>query len=221
MPPRRSADDGPLATLFMLALLIAITAGGLWYSVREKTNRGTRSPDPGRESAGQSRPRSGSPNSHGFVDAFKRLPNDATALQQSADEEFDNTARLLGADELAQVQKIMSRNGSSRDDYSESELATLRRHGFGKWVRAQAIRWSHSDPTFETVVAAVWERSPQAREDRDLTELAVKWGEKSRSARQRLLSIIQSMEGNSRELTADERNEVIAFAGEEFLARRP
>ena len=101
MPPRRSADEGPVATIFMLVLLVGITVGGIWYSVREKTNGGVRPRDPDIASVGsvgRSRPRSGSPNSPEFVEAFKQLPNDATAMQRSAEEEFDNTARLLGAD---------------------------------------------------------------------------------------------------------------------------
>jgi hypothetical protein len=155
------------------------------------------------------------------VTAFKRLPNDATALQQAADQEFDATADRLGLDELKQVQKIMGRKGASRDFFSDGDLATLRRHGFGTWVRAQAVRWSQDDPAFKTVVESIWERSPGVRESGELTELAVKWGEKDRGARMELLRIIQAVEAKSRELTPGERDTVIAFAGEDYLADRP
>jgi hypothetical protein len=156
----------------------------------------------------------------GFVSAFRRLPNDATALQRAADAEFDEAARMLGADELTAVQRIMSRGGS-RDDYSDSELAMLRRNGFGKWVRAQAIRWSHEDATFEAVGAAVWGRSPRARDENEMVELAVRWGERDRKTRTKLFHLIQIVENRTRELTGDERDAVNAFAGEEYLANRP
>ena len=37
MPPRRSDDDGPLATVFMLVLLVGVVGGGIWLSVRDRT----------------------------------------------------------------------------------------------------------------------------------------------------------------------------------------
>ena len=153
--------------------------------------------------------------------AFKRLPDDATALQRTADAEFDHVAQALGADELAQVQKIMSRGSGSRDDYSDSDLATLRRHGFGKWVRAQAIRWSAGDPAFETAVGSVWKRSGRGHDDGDLTELAVRWGEMNRSTRMKILDIIDAVEHKTRELTSSERDAISSFAGDDYLANRP
>src|SRR5262249_15180530 len=124
------------------------------------------------------------------------------------------------ADEYARVQKIMSRKGS-RDDFSDSDFAMLRRCGFGKWIRAQAVRWSQGDRSFQTAARAVWERSPKARDSGEVTELAARWGEMDTASRQRLLDIIGAVEGKSRNLTDGERDAVISFAGEDYYANRP
>jgi hypothetical protein len=200
----------------MLVLLVAITAGGIWLAARDRTTGGRRSSDSEIHFGGGSRSQTSPDGSPAFVAAFKRLPQDATALQRAADAEFDEAARMIGADELSQVRKIMARGGG-RDAYTESELAMLRRHGFGKWVRAQAVRWSHEDSAFESIVSSIWGRS-SARSESDMTELAVRWGEKDRSSRNQLLNLIHIVENKTRELTADERNTVIAFAGEEYLS---
>ena len=52
-----------------------------------------------------------------------------------------------------------------------------------------------------------------------MTELAIRWGEMNRSARQELLRIIQTVEGKTGELTPSEREAVNRFAGEEFASR--
>jgi hypothetical protein len=217
--PRRAADDNPLVAVVMLVVLGGVAVVGIWNSLREKPsvahNHGAATweaqPAPGPGPSGP-HPR--------FVEAFKRLPNDATALQRTFDAEFDNAARYLSADELAQVKKIISRNARSRDDFSDGELDTLRRRGFGNWVDAQAIRWSQEDPAFKTVSTAVWARSPRVRSDGELTGLAVKWGEKDRSSRLALLGLFQAVENKSRDLTAAERATLAAFAGEEYAANR-
>jgi hypothetical protein len=142
------------------------------------------------------------------------------ALQKAADTEYDNAARALGVADRAEIDKILGRNARSREAYTDSELAFLRRHGLGTWIRAQAINWSHSDPAFTKVGEAVWNRSAQAREGETLLDLAAKWGEMSRSARLELYQAIQAVEDKSRELTGEERAAVVAFAGEEYLANR-
>jgi hypothetical protein len=204
----------------MLVLLIAVTAGGIWLAAKDRTTGSRRQGDSEIQLGGGSRSRTSPDGSPAFVTAFKRLPQDATALQRAADAEFDEAARLLGADELSQVRSIMARGGSSRDAYSESELAILRRHGFGKWVRAQAVRWSHEDSAFESVVNSIWGRSSRSLSENDMTELAVRWGERDRGSRNYLLNLIYIVENKTRALTADERSEVIAFAGEDYLADR-
>ena len=108
----------------------------------------------------------------------------------------------------------MSRKNQARDSFTENELDTLRRHGFGKWLRAKAISWSHDDPSFHTAAGAVWNSSSRARDDGELTELAAKWGEMDRAGRLSLLQIIQAVENKSRELTSSEREAVINFAGD-------
>jgi hypothetical protein len=202
----------------MLVLLVAVTGGGIWLAAKDRTTGSRRSSVSETQFAGGSGSRTSPDGSPAFVAAFKRLPQDATALQRSADAEFDEAARMIGADELTQVRRIMARGGS-RDAYSESELAMLRRHGFGKWVRAQAVRWSHEDSAFESVVSSIWGRSSRARSESDMTELAVRWGEQDRSSRNQLLQLIQIVENKTRELTDDERSTIISFAGEEYLSR--
>jgi hypothetical protein len=206
----RAADDNPVIKVFMLLLLL----GGAFLGIRHALS--DKSIVKQYASTGDSRR---GPNTYGsptgFVDDFKRLPQDATALQRAADEGFKDAARALGADELTWVKSIMARGARSRDSYSDSELASMREFGFGKWVDAQAIRWSQEDPAFETVSSAVYGRS-----SRDLRGLAVSWGEKGRSARQELLRLIQVVESNARELTGGERATVAEFAGEEYLANR-
>jgi hypothetical protein len=212
----RSGDDGPFAAIFMLGLMLAVAGGAIWYSIRympgepASLNNSKLSPE--------SRPRPGGSPTR-FVDAFKRLPNDAVALQKAADAEYDNAARSLGVSDRAEIDKILGRNARSRDAYTDAELAFLRRHGFGTWVRAKAINWAQSDPAFTKVGEAVWNRSSQARDDA-LLDLAAKWGEMSRSARLELYQAIQAVEGKSRELTGEERAAVVAFAGEDYLANR-
>jgi hypothetical protein len=216
---RRAADDNPLVAIFMLVVLVGVAVISIRHAIRERpavtgqyaaTNGGQSAPQPG-PSGPQPR----------FVEAFKRLPNDAIALQRAFDAGFDDAVRLLGDEELAQVKKLLARSARSRDAYTDSELDTLRRNGCGDWVRAQAIRWSQEDPAFQTVSTVVWDRSPRSRGDAALTELAVRWGEKSRSSRQELLRLIQTVEGKARDLTARERATLVAFAGEEYFANRP
>jgi hypothetical protein len=202
----------------MLVLLVAITVGGIWLAARDRTTGGRRSTDSEIHFGSESRSQTSPDGSPAFVAAFKRLPQDATALQRAADAEFDEAARMVGADELSQVRKIMARGGG-RDAYTESELALLRRHGFGKWVRAQAVRWSHEDSAFESVVSSIWGKSSRTRSESDMTELAVRWGERDRTSRNQLLNLIYIVENKTRALTAEERNTVIAFAGEEYLSR--
>jgi hypothetical protein len=205
----------------MLVLLVAITAGGIWLAAKDRTTGSRSSSGSETQFAGGSGSRTSPDGSPAFVAAFKRLPHDATALQRAADSEFDGIARVLGADELTQVQRIMSRAGGSRDSFTEGELAMLRRHGFGNWVRAQAVRWSHEDSTFETVVSSIWGRSSRTRSESDMTELAIRWGEQDRNSRNQLFRLIKIVEDKSRNLTDDERNKVIAFAGEEYLSGSP
>ena len=108
--PRRT-DENPVVSIFMVCLLVVVAAGGIWHSTREKSGGGRYS-DPGSDASGGYNSSNRKPG--GFVQAFKRLPNDATALQRAADEEFDNTSRLLGADELTQIQRIVARRDTSR-----------------------------------------------------------------------------------------------------------
>ncbi len=220
MSPPRPSDDGPLAAIFMLCLLVIVTAGGIWYSIREKPRGGPVANGPGIETPSQSGKRSPG-NGLAFVEAFKRLPADATSLQRAADQEFDNAARALNAEELTQVNKILARRGGSRDAYNESDFAILRKHGFGNWLRAQTVSWSQSDPVFQKVGESVWERSSRTRETGDLTDLAAKWGELDKMTRTKIFQAIQALEGKSRELTGDERVIVTNFAGEDFLSNRP
>lgn len=219
MSPPRPTDDGPLAAIFMLCLLLVVAGGGIWYSIREKP-RVANNVNPGIETPWQMQSSTPSGGGLRFVEAFKRLPSDATSLQRAADQEFDNAARLLNADELAQINKILARKGSSRDSYNESDFDLLRRHGFGKWLRAQSIGWSQSDPVFKKVGESVWERSPQARDSGDLSELAARWGELDKMTRTKIYQAIQALETKARELTGDERDAVSSFAGPEFLTSR-
>ena len=221
MARTRTTDDNPLVAIFMLLLLVGVGVASIRHAVLEKPEANGKYAAAATSEV-QSEPRRGPSGSQPrFVEAFKRLPNEATALQQAADEGFDDAARLLGADELTQVKAIMSRNPRSRDDVSDGELDTLRRLGFGKWVRAHAIRWSQEDPAFKTVSTAIWDLSPQSRSDGELTELAAKWGEKNQSSRQELLELIMAVEGKGRDLSAGERAKVVAFAGEEYVANHP
>lgn len=217
----RRADDNPLVAVFMLVLLLGAAGGAIWISVREKAN-GAREyagnetiPTSGLGQGGAA----GNPDGPRFVESFKRLPRNATSLQATADAEFDSAARLIGADELTQIQRIMSRGGS-RDDYSDSEFELLRRNGLTSWIRAKAIKWSQNDPAFNTAAEAVWTRSPKMKSDSELTELAVRWGEMDRAARMQMLQIIHAVESKSRELTDGEREAVTRFAGDEYLTHR-
>ena len=143
----RRADDNPFVAVFMLVLLVGAAGGAIWISLREKAN-GER-----QYSSVESIPDSvlgqgggtGSSNAPRFVDSFKQLPKRATSLQQAADAEFDHAAKSIGADELTQVQRIMSRGGS-RDDYSDSELATMRRNGLTSWLRGKQLNGRRTTP---------------------------------------------------------------------------
>lgn len=219
MTPPRPSDDGPLAAIFMLCLLLVVAGGGIWYAIREKP-RAVAASSPGIETPWPTMGRQAHVGPMGFVEAFKRLPSDATALQRSADEEFDKAAKLLNADELAQVNNILSRKGNSRDAYSESDFALLRRHGFSKWLKAQSIGWSQSDPVFQKVGESVWAHSNGSREGSDLSDLAAKWGELDKMTRTKIFQAIQALEKHTRELTSDEREVVASFAGEGFLGNR-
>jgi hypothetical protein len=221
MPPRRSDDDGPLATVFMLVLLIGAVGGAIWLSVRDQTmgdSRGLETHlDPGAATQLRGGGRSGT---EGFEEAFKHLPVDADAAERSADAEYDGLAQRLDASELAEVKKVMSRSGGSRDDYGDSDLAMLRRRGFDTWVRAREIRWSYEDPSFKPAARTIWNRSPRVRKDGELIELAVRWSEKNRSARSRIIVIIEAIEHETRELTSGERDAINSFAGDEYFSNR-
>lgn len=216
----RRADDNPLVAVLMLVLLLGAAGGALWISVREKaTGERQYSSVETFQSPLTPAPGTAAPGKIQFVESFKRLPNSATAMQTAADAEFDRAARFIGADELPQVQRLISRGGS-RDDYSDSELALLRRHGLGSWIRAKAVQWSKDDPAFNTAAESVWARSSKAKSDSGLTELAVRWGEMDRAGRLQILQIIHAVETKTRELTASERDVVTRFAGDEYLANR-
>ena len=219
MSPPRPSDDGPLAAIFMLCLLLIVAGGGIWYAVREKPRGGPGAGGPGIEKPWESGRRSLG-NGPRFVEAFKRLPSDATSLQRAADDEFDSAAKLLNAEELAQVNKILARKGGSRDAYSESDFEVLRRHGLGKWLRAQTISWSQSDPVFQKVGESVWSARPSARQRRS-DRSGGQWGELDKMTRTKILAAVQAVEGKSRELSSDEREMVVNFAGEDYLNNRP
>lgn len=218
MPSRRSDDDGPLATVFMLVLLIGAVGGAIWLSTRDQTvgdSRGLETRlDPG---AGPESLKGGA-GTQGFEEAFKHLPVDADAEQRRADEEYEGLAQSLDASRLAEVKKVMSRNGGSRDDYADADLAMLRSRGFDMWVRAREIRWSYEDPSFKPAARLVWNRAPRVRKDGELAELAVRWSEMNRSARTRMLDIIDAVEHKTRQLTASERDAINSFAGNDYLA---
>ena len=218
--PTRASDENPLIVIVMLVLLVGGAVAGIRHALREQPiAHGRYAAVSGDTDLRPSPNRSGSPT--GFVDAWKRLPQDATALQRAVDQGFDDAARALGDEELTWVKQIMARTARSRDDYTDDEISTLRRLGFGSWVEAQSIRWSQEDPTFKSVSSAVWSRSPRARDNGDLTGLAVRWGESNRSTRQELLALIRTVENNGRQLTDSERAKLTAFAGAEYLANRP
>src|SRR5262245_21325698 len=122
---RRSSEDNPLVSVFMLGLMVAVGAGGIWYAIREKPRGpgGPAGPTPDLSQGAVGNLGPGGGNSPRFVESFKRLPADATALQKAADAEYDNTVRRLGVEEYARVEKLLARKGS-RDDYSDSDLAT-------------------------------------------------------------------------------------------------
>src|SRR5436190_23055096 len=87
---KRSGDDGPLATTFMLGLMVVITIGGVWLATREK---------PGPPGGRQVDPNLGSHlkvAGNDFAEALKRLPKDVAALQQVADGECGLVLNTLG-----------------------------------------------------------------------------------------------------------------------------
>ena len=103
------------------------------------------------------------------------------------------------------MKKILSRKGRSRDDYSDGDLAMLRRHGFDKWVRAVRSAGRMKTRRSNPRRSVVWKRAPHVREDGELTELAVRWSEMNRSGRTRILDMIDAVEQKTRELTTGER----------------
>src|SRR5262249_38981231 len=118
-------------------------------------------------------------------------------------------------------EKLLARKNGGRDAYSDTDLDTLRRLGFGKWLRAQAVRWSQDDPAFKTTSEAVWGRSPNVRDDGLLTDLAARWGEMDRASRLRIFQLIKAVEARSRELSDDERDALVGFTGADYYANRP
>jgi hypothetical protein len=218
-PSKRFGEDGPLATIFMLGLMLAITGGGVWLATREKPGgpAGFHRPDSGGESRPKPSGASGG-NTPRFVEAFKRLPQDAVALQRAADEEVENALGALGVADRAEINRILGRDVRSRDAYTDAELALLRKHGLGTWVRAQAVNWAHDDPAFPKVGEMVWNRSSRPKDSEAVIDMAAKWGEMSRVGRLDLFQALQAVDSNSRELTSAERSAVVAFAGEDYLA---
>ena len=222
MPPpsRRSPDDNPFVSVFVLVVLLGIATGAIWYATQEKVPAGNQQysgPPTDPKSHGQPGP--GGPLQ--FVDAFKRLPDDATVLQRAADEEFDNVAKVLSSGDLATIEQIIAKKAASNGLFNDDEIAILRRHGLTRTIHARAARWAQDDPGFKTASGAVWGRSPQVRESGELTELAARWGEMSRMARLEMLQIIHAVESKSRDLSDKERAALTGFAGEDYLARRP
>src|SRR5262245_31303654 len=199
---RRSAEDNPLVALFSLVPLVVVGGGGIWYAIREKPRVDGRYAGQSAElTAREGRSQPVPPGSQRFVESFKRLPADATALQKAADAEYDGAIQSLGVEEYGRVEKLLARKNGGREAYSESDLDTLRRLGFGKWLRAQAVRWSQDDPAFKTTSEAVWGRSPNVRDEGLLTDLAARWGEMDRATRLRMFQLIKAVEAKSRELS--------------------
>jgi hypothetical protein len=154
-----------------------------------------------------------------FDEALARVKKEGQTLHKEFKEELPAKRKLLTDDELETLDKILALKADA-DNTAAAGARFMYKHKMDKWVLANAIGFSASDKSFLAVAKLVWDRSPKQRGAGAILELAVKWGEKDGLIRDALATIIKRIEAG-KEFTAEERDLVLGFAGEEYLANRP
>ena len=155
-----------------------------------------------------------------YAEALAALDSASKLLLKEHAAELPTKKKLLVAEELKGVERILSRKAGERGGYTAGELAFMRKHGFSNWVRGSALKWASEDKQFATVAKRVWDRSPKLQSIASVCELAVKWGELDSFNQGGMLSLMERFD-RGEGVAAGERDLLRAFAGDEYFTNRP
>lgn len=150
-------------------------------------------------------------------DALAGVKERGEALAKEFDGELPATKKLLTEQELETLNDVLARRG---ERFTGAELAFMQKPRLVKWYQARAIKWALDDPTFGELVKTIWNRSPKARNVNAVAAMAIKWGGMDRVRKDDFLDVIARVEGRKGFLP-EERDRVLEFAGEDYLANRP
>ena len=155
-----------------------------------------------------------------FTEALAGLGDQADALRKTFDAGLPAKKKLLTAEELDAVERILRRKTTGRDEYTAGDLALLRKHGLGDWVRSSAVKWAAEDKRFATVGKRVWDRSPKLQTPAGLFELAARWGELDTNSRNAVVQAMDRFEQGGN-VTSEERDLLREILGTEYFTNAP
>lgn len=158
-----------------------------------------------------------------FELALAQVREAGKALEAEFEAELPKKKKLLTEDEIGRLDRVLS-GAKTRATNPGSRLAGwMRQHRMDKWVSAESIKWSCADPAFRECARLVWDRSPKSRGVAALAEMAVTWGtiEVVGFENATLARGMKAVESREREIYPEERDLILRFAGEEYLANRP